>query len=225
MLSFHSQSHKHSSEVIKPAEYAGVTKCAPVYRYEHKPSLQHSSSASLLGDKNDSVKDRRNQKNDSSRTENHSSPSVFVKEGTTDNKEPVMSVKWTSRSFPSFVVSSMNTSAVQTQTQDSQSIRKRMASNRDRFSPHKVKGLNPHQQHCAASKPLHSLGRRSMPVISSSSGMATKSEFGHLLRHQTQVSFCNSRPGFRYETLCLQGHNAVKGSPPVTIVGPWITTH
>ena len=227
------QSYKHSNEVKNQAEFSGVTKCAPVYRYEHQPSLQRSTSATLVGDKNEAAKDRTTQKHDSARTRNYaslSSSAAFATERSTENKEPVMNVKWTSRSFPSFMVSSMNTStAPQTQTQDSQSIRKRAAGNRDRFGTQKAKGLNPHQEHRAANnnKAFHSFGMRSMPAISSG-GMATKNEFGHLLRHQTQVKFgssVSSRPGFRYETLCLQGHNAVKSSPPVTIVGPWITTN
>ena len=196
-----------------------------MYRYEHKPSLRQSMSATLAGDKNEAVKDRGTRKHDSARTRNYPSPSstFATRERSTESREPVMNVKWTSRSFPSFVVSSMNASMAP-QTQD------RAIDNHDRLGTQKTKGLNPHQKHHHATctnKAFHSLGTRSMPVISSG-GLATRNEFGYLLRRQTQLKFgssVGSRAGFRYETLCLQGHNAVKGSVPVPIVGPWITTH
>lgn len=44
----------------------------------------------------------------------------------------------------------------------------------------------------------------------------------NLLQHRCQVSFMGMRKGFRYETLCMQGYG--RSSPPLMVVGPWITT-
>lgn len=128
-----------------------------------------------------------------------------------EDRKPDLSIKWTSKSFPSFVVCSVD--------KDSQKTKMATTSK---------KSLHQSQRHShfktKTQGQLSSLGSKSMPAISLT-GMTTRSEFGHLLTHQDQVSFGSARPGFRYETLCLQGHNANRhNSHPVTVVGPWIST-
>ena len=128
-----------------------------------------------------------------------------------ENRKPELNLKWTSKSFPSFVVCSVD--------KGSQKIKMATTNKKSLHQPHKQS-----QFKNKTSLQPSSLGSKSMPAISLN-GMATRSEFGNLLSHQHQVSFRNARPGFRYETLCLQGHNADSHtSHPETVVGPWIST-
>ncbi len=145
----------------------------------------------------------------------HPSLAAFVRE----EKAPTMSVKWASQVFPSFVVSSANKSPPDAQKSKTSSTK--VASKKQPSQASRSRHMSP-----KTPLPFHEFDTRSIPLISPS-GMATKSEFRHLLRHQTQVNFHNnSRVGFRYETLCLQGHNTnSSNSTPVAVVGPWITTH
>lgn len=129
-----------------------------------------------------------------------------------ENRKPELSTKWASKSFPSFVVCSVD--------KDSQKTKMPINSKK---SLHQSQRQS--QSKTKTALQLSSLGNKSMPAISLN-GMATRSEFGHLLTHQDQVSFGSAIPGFRYETLCLQGHNTNRHNShaPVTVVGPWIST-
>ncbi len=131
---------------------------------------------------------------------------------------PVMSIKWASQTFPSFVVSSAK-KPIPDILKSKTSSPKVIGSNRQLSQAFRSRPIS-----SKTSLPFNDLGGRNMPLISPS-GLATKSEFSHLLRHQTQVSFHgNTRPGFRYETLCLQGHNT-DNIDSSSVVGPWITSH
>ena len=188
----------------------------PRYEPDNHSTSSPTSAATVTEEKPElsrtETKDQQISWHESSR--NHPPRDDFIRvenSPRTKKKAPVMSVKWASKVFPSFVVSSANTNSQKSKTSSSKTVTSKTPSQASRF----------------CSKPLqayHSLKSRSMPLISPT-GLATKNEFSHSLRHQTQVSFHNNRQGFRYETVCLHGSNTnTTSSSPVTVVGPWITS-
>ena len=127
-----------------------------------------------------------------------------------ENSTPEMDSRWLSKTSPSMVLCSIG--------KDPQVTKKSGTKISSKKSLHRTR----RQAHSKTTFHLSGLGSKSMPAINPN-GMATRSEFSHLLRHQPQVSFGNTRPGFRYETLCLQGHNT-SNPQPMAVIGPWIST-
>lgn len=127
-----------------------------------------------------------------------------------ENSKPEMDSRWLSKTSPSMVLCSIG--------KDLQMTKKSGAKLSSKKSLHRTR----RQAHSKPTLQLSGLGSKSMPAINPS-GMATRGEFSYLLRHQPQVSFGNTRPGFRYETLCLQGHNT-SNPQPMAVIGPWIST-
>lgn len=140
----------------------------------------------------------------------------------------VENFKWTSQTFPSFVVCSLNSASGPAAKLAGHaplaaaSLPFPSRAGRGRGRGRRKGGRHGHRPPPSLSSP-HS---RSMPLIQ------PRSEFGSLLRRRSQVGFRSGvQPGFRYETLCLQGNDVVTSSPhshvasePMSIVGPWITS-
>ena len=127
------------------------------------------------------------------------------------------SVKWTSLTFPSFAVCSLSNTAPG----------KPSMAGRGRGGRTRKKDGGGHGHHAPSLPNHHS---RSMPFISPKTSSADFDSL--LLRRQSMVAFRGGlQPGFRYETLCLQDNDTVTSSTgpaisdPLTIAGPWITTH
>lgn len=127
-----------------------------------------------------------------------------------ENSKPETDIRWVSKTSPSLVLHSSDKDPKVTK------IRRTKLSSK--------KGLHRTQRraHSKTTFQLSGLGSKSMPTINPN-GMTTRSEYSHLLRHQPQVSFGNTRPGFRYETLCLQGHST-SNPQTMSVIGPWIST-
>ena len=127
-----------------------------------------------------------------------------------ENSKPETDIRWVSKTSPSLVLHSIDKDPKVTK------IRRTKLSSK--------KGLHRTQKraHSKTTFQLSGMGSKSMPTINPN-GMATRSEYSHLLHHQPQVSFGNTRPGFRYETLCLQGHST-SNPQTVSVIGPWIST-
>ena len=146
---------------------------------------------------------------------NHYSTSAITVDGhralkNAKNSKPEMDIRWMSKTSPSMVLCSIGKDPQMTKTSGA-----KLSSKKSWHRMHR-------QAHSKTTFQLSGLGSKSMPAMNPN-GMATRSEFSHLLRHQPQVSFGNTRPGFRYETLCLQGHNT-SNPQPMAVIGPWIST-
>lgn len=218
LLLFSLKGYKHTDQ----SEFAAVLQDKPRQRYMNKSASPPTLVTSTTRENSRfSTRSGNEEKVKYSSSNVHPSIGTFVRGNggpPTQSKDPSVTVKWTSQTFPSFMVSSVNGSSLDSQkarasignTRSLQGLHHRKSNGAERASPFQDTGME----------------SKSMPLISASSNdLATKSEFRHLLRHSTQVSFQNSRPGFRYETLCLQGRNAtITDSFPNRVVGPWITT-